>query len=189
MKTFHAAKPLAFSLQFLFLRDQNHYFNWTSKIIKRFEQILRKKRQRPNTIRILWIVKKEKVNNSPSYRCVAIKNNSAKLKVQFNLSIDFCNFLWKIENWSRMLKFDWPNNLIVSNLVIFTYNKCKKWQINSVAVTWFPKLCALLAINRSLRGHPTPRVGDGWTTGTFVCWVDSRYSRETRTREVLVLIL
>ena len=37
-KNFHAAKPLAFSLHFLFLRDQNHY-NLTSKIMKKCEQI------------------------------------------------------------------------------------------------------------------------------------------------------
>ena len=49
---FHAAKPLAFSLHFLFRRDQNHYSNLTSKIMKMCEQIL-KKRQRPNTIQIL----------------------------------------------------------------------------------------------------------------------------------------
>ena len=48
----HAAKPLAFSLHFLFRRDQNHYSNLTSKIMKMCEQIL-KKRQRPNTIQIL----------------------------------------------------------------------------------------------------------------------------------------
>ena len=74
-KKFHAAKPLAFSLHFLFRRDQNHYSNLTSKIMKMCKQIL-KKRQRPNTIQILWIVKNgEKVNNSPSYRCATIKNN------------------------------------------------------------------------------------------------------------------
>ena len=56
-KKFHAARPLAFSLHFLFRRDQNHYSNLTSKIMKMCEQIL-KKRQRPNTIQILWIVKK-----------------------------------------------------------------------------------------------------------------------------------
>ena len=50
-KKFHAAKPLAFSLHFLFRRDQNHHSNLTSKIIKMCEQIL--KRQRPNTIQIL----------------------------------------------------------------------------------------------------------------------------------------
>ena len=51
-KKFHAAKPLAFSLHFLFRRDQYHYSNLTSKIMKMCEQIL-KKRQRPNTIQIL----------------------------------------------------------------------------------------------------------------------------------------
>ena len=56
-KKVHAAKPLAFSLHFLFRRDQNHYSNLTSKIMKMCEQILTK-RQRPNTIQILWIVKK-----------------------------------------------------------------------------------------------------------------------------------
>ena len=48
----HAAKPLAFSLHFLFRRDQNHYSNLTSEIMKLCEQIL-KKRKRPNTIQIL----------------------------------------------------------------------------------------------------------------------------------------
>ena len=38
----HAAKPLAFSLHFLFRRDQNHYSNLTSKIMKMCEQILKK---------------------------------------------------------------------------------------------------------------------------------------------------
>ena len=41
-KKFHAAKPLAFSLHFLFRRDQNHYTNLTSKIMKMCEQILKK---------------------------------------------------------------------------------------------------------------------------------------------------
>ena len=34
-KKFHAGKPLAFSLHFLFRRDQNHYSNLTSKIMKK----------------------------------------------------------------------------------------------------------------------------------------------------------
>ena len=51
-KKIHAAKPLAFSLHFLFRRDQNYYSNLTSKIMKMCEQIL-KKRQRPNTIQVL----------------------------------------------------------------------------------------------------------------------------------------
>ena len=33
-KKIHAAKPLAFSLHFLFRRDQNHYSNLTSKTMK-----------------------------------------------------------------------------------------------------------------------------------------------------------
>ena len=42
-KKFDAAKPLAFSLHFLFRRDQNHYSNLTSEIMKMCEQILKKK--------------------------------------------------------------------------------------------------------------------------------------------------
>ena len=38
---FHAAKPLAFSLHFLFRRGQKHYSNLNSKIIK-FDQIFKK---------------------------------------------------------------------------------------------------------------------------------------------------
>ena len=40
-KKCHAAKPLAFSLDYLFWRDQNHYSNLTSKIMKMCEQILK----------------------------------------------------------------------------------------------------------------------------------------------------
>ena len=43
VKKNHAAKPLAFSLHFLFRRDQNRYSNLTSKIMKMCEQILKKK--------------------------------------------------------------------------------------------------------------------------------------------------
>ena len=39
---FHAAKPLAFLLHFLFRRDQNHYSNLTSKIMKMCEHIIKK---------------------------------------------------------------------------------------------------------------------------------------------------
>ena len=42
-KNIHTAKPLAFSLHFLFRRDQNHYSNLTSEIMKMCEQILKKK--------------------------------------------------------------------------------------------------------------------------------------------------
>ena len=37
----HAAKPLAFSLHFLFRRDQNHYSKLTSKIKKMSKKILK----------------------------------------------------------------------------------------------------------------------------------------------------
>ena len=46
-KKFHAAKPLAFSLHFLFRRDQNQYSNLTSKIMKMCEQILKKRKTAP----------------------------------------------------------------------------------------------------------------------------------------------
>ena len=42
VRKFHAAQRLAFSLHFLFLRDQNHYSNLTSKIMKMCEHILKK---------------------------------------------------------------------------------------------------------------------------------------------------
>ena len=51
-KQIHAAKSLAFSLHFLFWRDQNHYSNFNSKIMKMCYKIL-KQRQRPNTIQII----------------------------------------------------------------------------------------------------------------------------------------
>ena len=41
-KKIYAAKPLEFWLHFLFRRDQNHYSNLTSKIMKMCEQILKK---------------------------------------------------------------------------------------------------------------------------------------------------
>ena len=44
---FHAAKPLAFSLHLLFRRDQNHYSNLPSKIMKMCEQIFKKKDSAP----------------------------------------------------------------------------------------------------------------------------------------------
>ena len=51
-KKIHAAKPIAFSLHFLFRRDQSHYSNLTSKIMKMCEQILKKTAERiPETTR------------------------------------------------------------------------------------------------------------------------------------------
>ena len=49
-KKIHAAKPLAFSLHFLFRRDQNHYSNLTSKIMKMCEQILKRQRSNSNSL-------------------------------------------------------------------------------------------------------------------------------------------
>ena len=79
-KKIHAAKPLAFSLHFLFRRDQNHHSNLTSKIMKMCEQIL-KKRQRPNTIQILWIVKKTKRRPiiAPAIAVRLLKTNEKKV--------------------------------------------------------------------------------------------------------------
>ena len=80
-KKFHAAKPLAFSLHFMFRHVQNRYSKFTSKIMKMCEQML--KRQRPYTFQIVWIVKilwlvnnQEKANNSLSYRFKAINKHN-----------------------------------------------------------------------------------------------------------------
>ena len=97
-KKIHAAKPLAFSLYFLFRRDQNHHSNLTSRIMKMCEQIFLKKRQRPNTIQILWIVKKnqEKANNCPSYRCAAIKNRLTSVEYCWRMGVR-CSLLGVVE--------------------------------------------------------------------------------------------
>ena len=65
-KKIHAAKPLAFSLHFLFRRDKNHYSNLTSKIIKMCEQILKKKTA-PQY-------------NSNSLNCKKYERNNSKLR-------------------------------------------------------------------------------------------------------------
>ena len=72
-KKIHAAKPLAFSLHFLFRRDQNQYSNLTSKIMKMCEQILKTAPQY-NSNSLNCKKNQEKANNSLSYRCAAIKN-------------------------------------------------------------------------------------------------------------------
>ena len=63
-KKIHAAKPLAFSLHFLFRRDQNHYSNLTSKIMKMCEQILKKKTA--------------PIYNSNSLNCKKVKNRQSQ---------------------------------------------------------------------------------------------------------------
>ena len=78
----HAAKPLAFSLHFLFRRDQNHYSNLTSKIMKMCEQILKTAPQY-NSNSLNCKKNQEKDNNSPSYRCAAIKKRKRVETLKF----------------------------------------------------------------------------------------------------------
>ena len=105
----HAAKPLAFSLHFLFRRDQNHYSNLTSKIMKMCEQILKKKkkRQRPNTIQILWIVKNRSAIIAGWEDEAAIKNyNNSFLQFSalfFSQFLSTLNCFWW-QNWSILTK-------------------------------------------------------------------------------------
>ena len=73
-KKVHAAKPLAFSLLFLLRRDQNHYSNLTSKIMKMCEQILKKEDSAPIQFKSLNCKKNDVPNNS-RYRFAAINNN------------------------------------------------------------------------------------------------------------------
>ena len=72
VKTLHAAKPLAFSLHFLFRRDQNHYSILPSKIMKMYEQILKNSAQY-NSNSLNCKKNEEKADNSHNYRCAAIK--------------------------------------------------------------------------------------------------------------------
>ena len=75
-KKIHAAKALAFSLHFLFRRDQNHHSNLTSKIMKMCEQIFKKKTAPQYNSNSLNCKKnQEKANNSLSYRCAAINQS------------------------------------------------------------------------------------------------------------------
>ena len=64
-KKFHATTPLGFSLHFLFRRDQNHYSNLTSKIMKMCEQILKKKQ--PEEFRKRLEGKNERPNKHKTY--------------------------------------------------------------------------------------------------------------------------
>ena len=61
---FHAAKPLAFLLHFLFRRDQNLISNLTSKIMKMCEQIFKKKTAPQYNSNPLNCKKEERLNNS-----------------------------------------------------------------------------------------------------------------------------
>ena len=112
-KKFHAAKPLAFSLHFLFRRDQNHYSNLTSKIMKMFEQIF-KKRQRPNTIQILWIVKKtyEVCESLTTKKLTYIEELSFFTNQQlFRIQLQKCTFTRA--KFTRIC-FSWPRLLLTT---------------------------------------------------------------------------
>ena len=75
-KTIHAAKPLAFSLHFLFRRDQNHYSNLTSKLMKMCEQILKKKTAPQYNSNSLNCKKNHDVPNNSRYRFAAINKKT-----------------------------------------------------------------------------------------------------------------
>ena len=79
-KKIHAPKPLAFSLHFLFRRDQNHYSNLTSKIMKMCEQILKKKTAPQYNSNSLNCKKKYERNNSRLRRWGRLINNKTKLE-------------------------------------------------------------------------------------------------------------
>ena len=60
--------------------------------MKMCEQILK---THPNTIQILWIVKnQEKANNSPSYRCAAIKNQEKAIQLKLHERMNK-KWLWR----------------------------------------------------------------------------------------------
>ena len=98
-KKFHAAKPLAFSLHFLFWRDQNHYSNLTSKITKMCEQILKKEHSR----QIAGIAAKEKTyvpynRERNRYRSKLKKNSTPPKKVGYKTFSDNLIKLVKIHS-------------------------------------------------------------------------------------------
>ena len=74
-----------------------------------------KKRQHPNTIQILWIVKKnqEKANNSPSYRCAAI-NKAMPLYIDFGALLEQVSSFLKCSFWVIERFFKLPTAIINS---------------------------------------------------------------------------
>ena len=80
-----------------------NYSNLTSKIMKILEK------QRPNTIQILWNVKnQEKANNSPSYRCAAIKKQISRRDIREGQNIqDRSNTGQKLISIQMLSKILW----------------------------------------------------------------------------------
>ena len=74
-RKFHAAKPLAFLLHFLFRRDQNHHSNLTPGNMKMCEQIL-KKYSAPIQFKFFELQKKHDVPNNSCYRFAVINDET-----------------------------------------------------------------------------------------------------------------
>ena len=87
-KTIHAAKPLAFSLHFLFRRDQNQYSNLTSKIMKMCEQIL-KKDSAPIQFKFFELWKNQEHRN---IALLSLQLRSYKKKLTLKTELQFLNF-------------------------------------------------------------------------------------------------
>ena len=69
-KKIHVLRPLAFSLHFLFRRDQNHYSNLTSKIMKMCEQILKHSRTSPDVQFKEFSLTKQKTRPGMNYEWI-----------------------------------------------------------------------------------------------------------------------
>ena len=113
-KIFHAAKPLAFSLHFLFRRDRNHYSNLTSKIMKMCEQILKKKTPPQYNSNSLNCKKNHDVPNNSRYRFAATNKNHSLVAPLFTFVQHqnfFTPFISRFKNHSNKidLKKDFSN--------------------------------------------------------------------------------
>ena len=89
----HAAKPVAFSLHFLFRRDQNHYSNLTSKIMKMCEQILKKKtapQYNSNSLNCKRTKRRPKIAPAIAVRLLTRKKTHSKVETK---CLAFSSFL------------------------------------------------------------------------------------------------
>ena len=82
-KNFHAAKPLALLLHFLFRRDKKHYSKFTSKILEMCEQIL--KDSSPIQFNFLDCNKWERFNKKPFERLTPAINISNCFETEVQL--------------------------------------------------------------------------------------------------------
>ena len=116
-KKIHAAKPLDFSLHFLFRRDQNHYSNSTSKIMKMCEQILKKTAPK---------------NNSNYLNCKKWEHNNSRLIISSTQNhwivqtyTEECRKIAAVDShnqdWERTK--DWDQKLKLVK-IWFSYKKC-----------------------------------------------------------------